>query len=81
MSKGYVNGALKLLTSNFSNGILPLSNKTLDYETFSGNPFAGSAGADSDLLIRGGGDLNWNLKNEQKQPLKKAFYKNRYSSK
>ena len=62
MSKGYVNGALKLLTSNFSNGILPLSNKTLDYETFSGNPFAGSAGADSDLLIRGGGGLKLEFK-------------------
>ena len=30
MSKENVNGALKLLTNSISNGILPLSNKTLD---------------------------------------------------
>ena len=29
MSKGNVNGALKLLTENMSNGILPLNDKTL----------------------------------------------------
>ena len=29
MKKGNVNGALKLLTSNMSNGILPLDDKTL----------------------------------------------------
>ena len=29
MSKGNVNGALKLLTNSMSNGIFPLSNKTL----------------------------------------------------
>ena len=29
MSKGNVNGALKLLTENMSNGILPLTDKTL----------------------------------------------------
>ena len=29
MEKGYVNGALKLLTSNISNGMLPLNDKTL----------------------------------------------------
>ena len=29
MEKGNVNGALKLLTSNISNGILPLDDKTL----------------------------------------------------
>ena len=30
MNKGNVNGPLKLLTNSMSNGILPLSNKTLD---------------------------------------------------
>ena len=29
MQKGNVNGALRLLTNDMSNGILPLSNKTL----------------------------------------------------
>ena len=29
MRKGNVNGALRLLTNNMSNGILPLSNETL----------------------------------------------------
>ena len=29
MSKGNVNGALKLLTENMSNGMLPLTDKTL----------------------------------------------------
>ena len=30
MSKGYINGAKKLLTDNMSGGILPLDDKTLD---------------------------------------------------
>ena len=40
MSKGNVNGALKLLTKSMSNGILPLSNKTLDLlkQKHSGEP-------------------------------------------
>ena len=29
MSKGNINGALKVLTENMSNGILPLNDKTL----------------------------------------------------
>ena len=50
MKKGNVNGALKLLTSNISNGILPLDDKTL---SFLKQKHPASSELNEEVLLRG----------------------------
>ena len=50
MEKGNVNGALKLSTSNISNGILPQDNKTL---SFLKQKHPASSESNEKVLLRG----------------------------
>ena len=52
MSKGNVNGVLKLLTENMSNGILPLTDKTLKMLTQK-HPEANEPPPPQEILLQG----------------------------